>query len=101
LKAAGTLQLPHLRIAVDGGKSLKIYVTDEENASGTNLFCLDVGQDIPDSNSKSVIEVSNLKMIPDDYTVSISSKGIARLESHSAALTYWVAVEAKYSKFSD
>ena len=99
LKAAGTLQLPHLRITADGKHSLKVHVTDEENASGTNLFSLDLGDDARDSKSKSVIEIANLKMVPDDYTVAISSKGIARFESHSAALTYWVAVEAKYSKF--
>jgi hypothetical protein len=102
LKASGVLQLPHLRLVVDGKGKLKVYVTDEENVSGTNLFCLDIGDaNVTVDNSKAIIEVSNLKIIPDDYTVSISSKGIARFESHSSALTYWIAVEAKYSKFSD
>jgi hypothetical protein len=40
------------------------------------------------------LKVENLKMLPGDYEVSISSKKISRFKSPSSDLVYYVAVEA-------
>ena len=39
------------------------------------------------------MKVENLKMLPSDYDVIISSKGMAKFTSHSRSVTYYVAIE--------
>ena len=42
----------------------------------------------------------NLKIIPGDYTVSISSKGISHFKNKAENLEYWIALEpdSKYGE---
>ena len=40
-----------------------------------------------------IIRTDNLKLMPADYEVALSSKGMAHFKSES--VQYWIAVEAK------
>ena len=39
------------------------------------------------------LKVENLKMLPSDYDVIISAKGMAKFISHSRNIVYYVAIE--------
>jgi len=88
-KTAGVLRASDLTIVGDGSK-ITAVVGDKKNATG-NTFQETLGT--TDKQFKVYLKVDNLKMIPGDYTVSISSKKISRFKG-AGDLVYYVAVEA-------
>lgn len=77
-------------VGADG--QITIVVGDKKNATG-NSFSEPVGT--TDKTFKVNLKVENLKMIPGDYSVSVSSKKISRFKSSTQSdLVYYVAVEA-------
>jgi len=88
-KTAGVLRASDLSIVGDGNK-ITAVVGDKKNATG-NTFSEPVGD--TDKTFKVNLKVENLKMLPGDYAVSVSSKKISRFQG-SGDLVYYVAVEA-------
>lgn len=89
-KTASVLRSPDVSIVGDGS-TITVVVGDKKNATG-NSFSEAVGT--TDKSFKVNLKVENLKMIPGDYEVSISSKKISRFKSPTSDLVYYVAVEA-------
>jgi hypothetical protein len=49
-----------------------------------------------------VFKAENLKLIPQDYTVKITSKGLSHFKGNQVIdVDYWIALEAKASKFEN
>ena len=94
-KAASILSLPNVVVFGDG-KEMFLMAEDSENPT-TDTHSISLGE--IDKEFKVVFKKENLRMLPSDYNVSISSKGISRFESEDDKLTYYIAVEAKYSNF--
>lgn len=88
-KTAGVLRSEDVSIVGDGSK-IAAVVGDKKNTT-SNSFNQVVGA--TDKTFKVNLKVENLKMIPGDYAVSISSKKISRFKG-SGDLVYYVAVEA-------
>jgi ribosomal protein L28 len=88
-RTASVLRASDLTIVGDGS-TITAVVGDKKNATG-NSFSEPVGQ--TDKSFKVNLKVENLKMLPGDYTVSISSKKISRFKG-AGDLVYYVAVEA-------
>lgn len=88
-KAAAVLQIPDVSIIGDG-TTIFLTVRDKKN-SGSNSYRIEVGEtgDVFQFNLK----VENLKLMPGDYDVIISSKNLAKFTSHSRPVTYYIAVE--------
>lgn len=89
-RTAGALKASDVTIEGDGSV-LRIIVTDKKNDTA-NAFSQDIGT--TEHEFKVQLKVENLKMIPADYTVSISKKKISRFKATASDLTYYVAVEA-------
>lgn len=89
-KTASVLRAADVSIVGDGSK-ITAVVGDKKNASG-NSFSEPVGD--TDKTFKVNLKVENLKMLPGDYDISISSKKISRFKSPNSDLVYYVAVEA-------
>lgn len=89
-KTASVLRASDVSIVGDGSK-ITAVVGDKKNATG-NSFSEPVGD--TDKTFKVNLKVENLKMLPGDYDVSISSKKISRFKSPASDLVYYVAVEA-------
>lgn len=92
-KTASVLRVADVSIVGDGSKVTAV-VGDKKNATG-NSFSEPVGD--TDKSFKVNLKVENLKMLPGDYNISISSKKISRFKSTSSDLVYYVAVEADSS----
>lgn len=88
-RTASVLRASDVSIVGDGS-SITVVVGDKKNATG-NSYNSTVGT--TDKNFKVNLKVENLKMIPGDYQVSISSKKISRFKG-AGDLVYYVAVEA-------
>jgi hypothetical protein len=89
-KTASVLRVADVSIVGDG-TTVTAVVGDKKNATG-NSFSEPVGSS--DKTFKVNLKVENLKMLPGDYDISISSKKISRFKSPSTDLVYYVAVEA-------
>lgn len=76
-------------VGVDG--ALKIIVSDKKNDT-SNAYEVTIGE--TDETFKANIKVENLKMLPNDYEVSISKKKISKFKHTASDLTYYVAIEA-------
>ena len=94
MKASNVLGTPE--IAVEGGPapadSIRIKALDVNNDS-TDTF-----QVVLDENSgdkfRFVFKTENMKMIPGNYDVEISSKGISHFTLQGQNLQYWIATES-------
>ena len=90
-RTASVLKASDVSIVGEAGK-ITVVVGDKKNSTG-NSFSEPVGT--TDKSFKVNLKVENLKMIPGDYTVSVSSKKISRFKSTTTGdLVYYVAVEA-------
>lgn len=91
LKAAAVLSLPEIAIMCDGA-NVYLQALDSKNPSSD-----DYKEEIMDWTNEHqfnfVFKTENFKMMPSDYNVKITSRGIAQFTA-SDELVYWVAVEA-------
>jgi len=76
---------------VGDGSTISVVVVDKKNQTG-NAYNYTLGTTT--SKFKVNLKIDNLKMLPGDYDVSISSKKISRFKSKTSDLVYYVAVEA-------
>ena len=88
-RTASVLRASDVSIVGDGS-TIAVVVGDKKNATG-NSYNSAVGA--TEKKFKVNMKVENLKMIPGDYQVSISSKKISRFKG-AGDLVYYVAVEA-------
>lgn len=89
-RTASALKASDVTIEGDGS-TLRITVADKKNDT-SNAFSQDIGT--TEHEFKAHLKVENLKMLPADYTVSISKKKISKFSTAASDLTYYVAVEA-------
>ena len=91
-KAAATLGHKEVSIqAKDGVLSLSII--EKQNAT-SNAFSIDIdGEFKQDAVFNFIIDIANLKILPGDYDVEISSKLITQFKNKEIPLTYWIALE--------
>ena len=97
MRASNVLGTPE--IAIEGGPhpndSIRIKALDVNNDS-TDTF-----QVVLDEKSghkfRFVFKTENMKMVPGNYDIEISSKGISHFSLQGAKLQYWIATEASSS----
>lgn len=94
IKAMGILGLPEIAIVGDG-KAIYAQATNSK-ASGSTY---DEKIGVTDKMFTAYFKAENFKMIPNDYTVTIASKGTVWFAHFvSSDIEYWIAIEAN-SKF--
>lgn len=89
-RTSGVLKANDLAIVGSDGK-LKLVVADKKNDT-SNAYEVVIGE--TEDTFKANLQVDNLKMLPGDYTVSISKKRISRFTNKTNDLTYFVAIES-------
>lgn len=93
IRAAGVLQLGE--IAFKGnGENVRLAAIDSKNPTADG-FDVVLSADT-DKNFEMIIKVENLKLMPADYKVALSSKGLAHFKADK--VQYFIAIE-KHSKF--
>lgn len=95
--AASTLGHSEVSITPSDGM-LTLSVLDEGNAT-SNTYSIDVPYTKkPDQDFKFVVKISNLKILPGNYEVNLSSKMISEFKNTDTNVRYLIAIE-KSSKF--
>jgi hypothetical protein len=90
LKSSSVLGTPHIAINSDGSKVYVSVLDSKDNATHTSQL------ELCDGTGKKynmLFKTENLKMIPGEYEVSISFKGIANFKNKTSPIQYWVATE--------
>ena len=88
-KAAAVLQIPDVSLIGDG-EEIRLTVRDKKN-SGSNSYDIVVGE--TDAVFQFNLKVENLKLLPGDYDVIVSSKNLAKFINHARPVTYFIAIE--------
>jgi len=89
-KAASTLGHKELSITAKDGV-LSLSVIENQNAT-SNAFSIDIdGEFKQDAVFNFIIDISNLKLLPGDYDVEISSKLVTQFSMEN--VKYWIALE--------
>ena len=93
LKGAAST-LGHEEVSITPGEGvLTLSVLDKDNST-SNTYSIDVPFETKaDSAFNFVINISNLRLIPGTYEVSISSKLISEFKNKDVNVTYWIALE--------
>ena len=89
LKAAAVYQLPDLSAISEDGR-IKLIVHDKKNDT-SNEFAIVVGE--TDRVFSFNFKIENIKIIPGQYDVVISSKLLSRFVNNDLNLTYYIALE--------
>jgi len=97
LRAASTLGHEKMVISPKDG-ALDISVTDVNDAT-SNSFSITVPGNYSSDNFSVVMNISNLKLLEDDYSVEISSKLLSRFTAKNKKVSYFIAME-KSSTFN-
>jgi hypothetical protein len=91
-RAASTLGHGEVSITNNNGV-LSLSVVDSKNST-SNAFSIDVdGEFPPDATFNFIVSINNLKILPGDYTVGISSKLISEFKHKEMNVQYWIALE--------
>jgi hypothetical protein len=89
LKAAAVYQLPDLSVVGEAGV-VRLVVRDKKNDT-SNYYDVIVGE--TDEEFSFNFKVENIKILPGNYEVVISSKLLSRFKNTSFDVTYHVALE--------
>lgn len=90
VRATGVLQLPNIAVVGDGEK-IKMTATNSRNPT-TDIFSIDVGN--TDKSFNMVFKAENIiKLLPLDYSVTITAKGLSQFVSEK--IEYFVATEGE------
>ena len=88
MKAGNVLGTPE--IVVESGSPMTVRAMDSQNDS-SDTFHVNLDEST-DKTFRFVFKIENFKMVPGDYEVEISSKGIAKFSQNQ--LQYWIATES-------
>lgn len=89
LKAAGVLQFDEIAFVGDEGICY-LRAIDSSNPSA-DTFGIEIGE--TSDTFTFIIKTENLRLLPNDYNVSLCAKGISEFKSNN--VTYYVGVDSK------
>lgn len=89
IKAAGVLQFTEIAFVGENGKIYLKAINSAQEGSD------DYGVEIGDTSDefKIIVKTDNLKLLPQDYNVTLCAKGISEFKGTEA--TYYVAIDTK------
>lgn len=90
IRAAGVVKAQDVSVRGDGER-LQVVVSDKKNDT-SNAYEVNIGE--TDKTFSANLKIENLKMLPGDYSVEVSSKKISKFTHKTLDLTYFVAIEA-------
>lgn len=89
LKSSSIMQLPDMSVVGEDG-IVKLLVSDRKNDT-SNEYSIQVGE--TERNFSFNFKIENIRLIPKDYQVLISSKNLAKFTNNDYKLTYFIALE--------
>lgn len=91
IKAAGVLKLSEIAFTSDGS-TISLAAVDSKNPTA-DAYDIIVAENVNTPEFRMIIKVENLRLMPNDYEVRLSTKGLAHFVSPK--VEYFIALEAK------
>ena len=91
-KKTTILQLHDLYLKGDDTTNNIFLCASNKKNDSSNEISIKIGEGVT-KKFNVVLKKENLKIIPGDYDISISSKGIAHFKNEKIDLEYWIALE--------
>lgn len=91
IKAAGVLKLSEIAFVSDGS-TISLAAVDSKNPTA-DAYDMVIAENVSTPEFRMIIKVENLKLMQNDYEVSLSTKGLAYFKS--SKVEYFIALEAK------
>lgn len=87
--------LGHSEVSITAANGVVTLTVVDSTNSTSNTYSIDVDGEYKSEDFNFILNIANLRMIPSDYKVEISSKLISQFTSTSDEmdLKYWVALE--------
>ena len=89
LKRSAVMKLPDLSLIGKPGENLVLRVHDKKNPTNTSEKVVGISNGDFQFNFK----IDNLKIIPGDYDIAVSSKSISHFKNKTKPVEYWIALE--------
>ena len=93
LRAAKTMQQPEIAFIGSGGNCSINTINTEKSI--TDTFSIDLAE--TNDTFQMVIKISNIRLIPQDYHVKISQRGISQFSGND--IDYFIGVDVANSKY--
>ena len=90
-RAASTLGHTHMSVTADDGV-LAFTVFDPENST-SNTFTIQLAGKYESEDFNIVFSIQNMKILPGDYNVGLSSKLMSKWSHKDRNVNYWIALE--------
>ena len=94
IKASNVLGTPEISVECESG-NISVKALDVNNDS-TDTFKVEL-EEKSEHKFRFVFKTENMKMLPGNYDVEISSKGISHFSLQGQKLQYWIATESSSS----
>lgn len=88
MRALNVASLPEIAVTGKDGKILLQAV--DVKGSTNDVYSVEVGE--TEASFRMILRAENIKLLPGDYEVSISSKGLSYFKGEN--VEYWIAVES-------
>ena len=94
MKASNVLGTPEISVDCAGHPNDELFIrTLDVNNDSSDTFQINLGN-AGLSKFRFIFKTENFKMVPGNYDVEISSKGISHWQLQGAKLQYWIATES-------
>ena len=90
-RAASALGHTSVSVTASSG-SIALTVFDPENTT-SNTFTIELAGTYESEDFNFILNIQNLKILPGDYTVGLSSKLMSRFTHTEKNVDYWIALE--------
>lgn len=91
IRAAGVLKLSEIAFISDGS-TISLAAVDSKNPTA-DAYDIAIADDVSTESFRMIIKVENLRLMPNDYEVALSTRGLAHFKSPK--VEYYIALEAK------
>ena len=91
-RAAAVLRLPDLCIE-DSGSDIQVVALDKSDPT-SNTYSITVGENTRGASFRMFLKSEYLKLLPGDYSIGVSDKGVSRFIHQGLDVTYYIALDS-------
>ena len=101
MKSASVLKSSHIIVETDKDNKNVLLTACDPADDSAHVNSIQLGENTTGKEFEFSFSVDNMRMIPGEYDLKVSSKGIAQFKNTKFDIEYFVAMEKKYSSFDN
>lgn len=101
LKSASVLKSSHIAVETNKDNTKVLLTACDPADDAAHINSIELADNESGTEFSFLFSVDNMKMIPGEYKLQASSKGLARFKNTKAEIEYFMAMEKKYSTYDN